>query len=113
MYAEHFGIGNVEGLAAGLIPVVHNSGGPKLDIVVPWEGKVIGFHAETEGQYADAFVKVLVEMSEEERVEMRKRGRESVRRFGGDVFVQGWLREMEKLVNLQTQRAGRVNTVQR
>jgi len=106
MYAEHFGIGNVEGLAAGLIPVVHNSGGPKLDIVLPWKGETIGFHAETESDYADAFAKVLVEMSEKERIEMRKRGRESVRRFEGDVFAEGWLKEMGKLVGLQRKRGG-------
>ena len=33
MWNEHFGIGVVEYMAAGLIPVVHNSGGPKMDIV--------------------------------------------------------------------------------
>ncbi|KAL5415921.1 asparagine-linked glycosylation protein [Paraphaeosphaeria minitans] len=35
MWNEHFGIGVVEYQAAGLISVVNNSGGPKLDIVVP------------------------------------------------------------------------------
>lgn len=34
MWNEHFGIGVVEYQAAGLISVVNNSGGPKLDIVV-------------------------------------------------------------------------------
>ncbi|UKZ73375.1 hypothetical protein TrVFT333_001021 [Trichoderma virens FT-333] len=33
MWNEHFGIGVVEYQAAGLISVVHDSGGPKLDIV--------------------------------------------------------------------------------
>ncbi|KAL9596902.1 MAG: hypothetical protein Q9179_004466, partial [Wetmoreana sp. 5 TL-2023] len=36
MWNEHFGIGVVEYQAAGLIPVVNNSGGPKMDIVIPW-----------------------------------------------------------------------------
>jgi alpha-1,2-mannosyltransferase len=35
MWNEHFGIGVVEYQAAGLICVVNDSGGPKLDIVVP------------------------------------------------------------------------------
>ena len=34
MWNEHFGIGVVEYQAAGLISVVNDSGGPKLDIVV-------------------------------------------------------------------------------
>lgn len=42
MWNEHFGIGVVEYQAAGLISVVHNSGGPKLDIVVPVNGEPTG-----------------------------------------------------------------------
>lgn len=42
MWNEHFGIGVVEYQAAGLICVVHNSGGPKLDIVTEIDGKPTG-----------------------------------------------------------------------
>lgn len=42
MWNEHFGIGVVEYQAAGLISVVNNSGGPKLDIVVEINGKPTG-----------------------------------------------------------------------
>jgi len=42
MWNEHFGIGVVEYQAAGLISVVHNSGGPKLDIVIDLEGGATG-----------------------------------------------------------------------
>jgi alpha-1,2-mannosyltransferase len=42
MWNEHFGIGVVEYMAAGLIPVVHNSGGPKMDIVTELSGKSTG-----------------------------------------------------------------------
>ena len=42
MWNEHFGIGVVEYMAAGLIPVVHKSGGPMLDIVTPLGGKPTG-----------------------------------------------------------------------
>ena len=42
MWNEHFGIGVVEYQAAGLISVVNNSGGPKLDIVVDIDGKPTG-----------------------------------------------------------------------
>jgi alpha-1,2-mannosyltransferase len=103
MYAEHFGIGNVEGLAAGLIPVVHRSGGPYLDIVVPFEGREIGFHAETEEEFADGFAGVNG-LGEAERMEMRRRGRESSRRFGEGVFAEGWKAELMRLVGLQRER---------
>jgi alpha-1,2-mannosyltransferase len=42
MWNEHFGIGVVEYMAAGLIPVAHNSAGPKLDIVTEYDGKPTG-----------------------------------------------------------------------
>ena len=107
MYAEHFGIGNVEGLAAGLIPVVHNSGGVREDIVVPFEGKQIGYKCETEADYADAFATVLVDMDEGEKYKMRLRCRESSKRFTAEVFEEKWNEEMKMLVKLQTKRAGK------
>ncbi|KAL7268968.1 asparagine-linked glycosylation protein, partial [Rhizina undulata] len=46
MWNEHFGIGVVEYQAAELISVVHNSGGPKMDIVVRVAGgKTDIFHS--------------------------------------------------------------------
>lgn len=42
MWNEHFGIGVVEYMAAGLIPVVHDSGGPKMDIVTDVDGEATG-----------------------------------------------------------------------
>lgn len=107
MYAEHFGIGNVEGLAAGLIPVVHNSGGVREDIVVPFEGKDIGYKCETETDYADAFAKVMVEMGEEEKFEMRLRCRESSKRFTEEVFEEKWNEAMSRLVKIQTSKIGK------
>ncbi len=42
MTDEHFGIGIIEYMAAGVIPVAHNSGGPQMDIVVDYNGKQVG-----------------------------------------------------------------------
>jgi alpha-1,2-mannosyltransferase len=103
MWNEHFGIGNVEALAAGVIPVVHKSGGPFLDIVVPYEGKEIGFHAETDEEYAAAFTKV-EQMSEEDRLAMRVRDRSSVRRFDEETFAGKWNEQMVELVSMMNQR---------
>ncbi|KAK4944253.1 asparagine-linked glycosylation protein [Elasticomyces elasticus] len=99
MYSEHFGIGNVEGLAAGLIPVVHNSGGPKMDIVVPYDGKPVGFHAETAREFAAAFGRVAA-LPPDERYAMRLRGRASTKRFTEAAFANKWVREMETLVKM-------------
>lgn len=42
MWNEHFGIGVVEYQAAGLVSVVNDSGGPKEDIVVEYDGGPTG-----------------------------------------------------------------------
>lgn len=55
MWNEHFGIAVVECIAAGLITVAHNSGGPRMDIVR--EG--CGFRASTPEEYADAFSRII------------------------------------------------------
>ena len=39
MINEHFGISIVEAMAAGLVPIVHKSGGPWLDILASQNGK--------------------------------------------------------------------------
>jgi len=96
MVDEHFGITVVELMAAGLVPVVHASAGPFLDIVTPLGGEPTGFHARTAGEFAARLEEVLG-MAEGERRVVRERARESSRRFGEDVFVQGWGREWEIL----------------
>jgi alpha-1,2-mannosyltransferase len=45
-------------MAAGLIVVAHDSGGPKLDIVVEWEGRPTGFLASDPVTYADCFKRI-------------------------------------------------------
>ncbi|EPY51595.1 alpha-1,2-mannosyltransferase Alg11 [Schizosaccharomyces cryophilus OY26] len=87
MWNEHFGIGVVEYMAAGLIPVVNNSGGPKFDIVIPWIGKPTGFHATTIGEYAEAYHKALT-LSPQEQQEMRVNARSACARFGEHVFMR-------------------------
>jgi len=53
MFNEHFGIGIVEYMAAGLVPLAHKSGGPLMDIVT------IGYLAQTAEEYADNIYKIL------------------------------------------------------
>ncbi|KAH9834707.1 glycosyltransferase family 4 protein [Teratosphaeria destructans] len=99
MWNEHFGIGVVEYQAAGLIPVVNDSGGPKHDIVVPIDGEPTGFHASTPQAFADGFAQAL-SLDEAAALRLRLRARESSWRFSEEVFRAGWLREMEALVRL-------------
>ncbi|KAF2673878.1 alpha-mannosyltransferase [Microthyrium microscopicum] len=100
MWNEHFGIGVVEYQAAGLISVVNDSGGPKRDIVVEVGGQQTGFHASTASEYAAAFARAL-DLSPTDTLAMRKRARESARRFSEKKFATRWVEQMEKLVKLQ------------
>ncbi|CAN0343896.1 unnamed protein product [Ectocarpus fasciculatus] len=62
MWNEHFGIGVVEMMAAGMVTIAHRSGGPAADIVVPLpDGRITGFLAETPQEYAEAMAKVFSE----------------------------------------------------
>lgn len=94
--------------AAGLICVVHDSGGPKQDIVIDQgEGEggsgPTGFRATTEEEFAAAF-KAALELPEDERVGMRMRARRSAKRFSDEEFGKGWVGKMEGLVDMQVKR---------
>ncbi|KAK5661458.1 hypothetical protein OQA88_11359 [Cercophora sp. LCS_1] len=99
MWNEHFGIGVVEYQAAGLISVVHNSGGPKLDIVVNIDGEPTGFHATTSTEFAEGFEKAL---SLHNPLRVRQRARKSAKRFTEEGFAKRWTSEMEKLVSMRS-----------
>jgi len=88
MWNEHFGIGVVEMMAAGLITIAHNSGGPKADIIVPFgEDRLkTGYLASTEEEYANAMYEALYGLSERERCSIRRCAQESSNRFSDDVF---------------------------
>lgn len=99
MWNEHFGIGVVEYQAAGLVSVVNDSGGPKVDIVVEIEGGKTGFHAKDKESFARGYAEALG-MEEGERYRMRERARKSSWRFSEEVFEERWIGELEKLVGL-------------
>lgn len=85
MWNEHFGIGVVEMMAAGLLVVAHASGGPKSDIIVPSEGKQTGFLASSCEEYAEC-MKEALGMDKFLMLEMRESARESAVRFSDEVF---------------------------
>lgn len=112
MWNEHFGIGVVEYQAAGLISVVHDSGGPKLDIVVPVDGEPtgkhstprrqvllsgLGFHATTVEDFAEGFEKAL---SVPDPLAVRLRARQSAKRFTEEEFAKRWVSQLVRLISL-------------
>ncbi|CAB1114366.1 GT4 [Ectocarpus sp. CCAP 1310/34] len=85
MWNEHFGIGVVEMMAAGVVTIAHRSGGPAADIVVPLpDGRITGFLAETPQEYAEAMATVFSENGR-----MQSTAARSSSRTGGDQVPEG------------------------
>ncbi|XXQ29727.1 GDP-Man:Man(3)GlcNAc(2)-PP-Dol alpha-1,2-mannosyltransferase [Plasmodiophora brassicae] len=105
MWNEHFGIGVVEYMAAGLVAVAHNSGGPRSDIIVPSSGPdAVGYLADDSSDaFADVLVGVLRRLLDggDEQVGLRERGRRRAHTFSDEAFQRGFLRCVEPV--LQTQ----------
>ncbi|KAJ8476265.1 hypothetical protein OPV22_019992 [Ensete ventricosum] len=85
MIDEHFGISIVEYMAAGVIPIAHNSAGPKMDIVLNEGGHRTGFLVASKEEYAEAILKVL-EMPEPERLAIAAAARKRAQRFSEQKF---------------------------
>ncbi|VDP24617.1 unnamed protein product [Echinostoma caproni] len=89
-------------MAAGLITVAHDSGGPQLDIIgparsvcddqQPGESPGVGFLARTAEEYAGIFEHVLLRMSPTQLDEIRTNARKWVQgKFSESRFEQDWL----------------------
>ncbi|OQR94547.1 GDP-Man:Man(3)GlcNAc(2)-PP-Dol alpha-1,2-mannosyltransferase [Achlya hypogyna] len=87
MRNEHFGIGVVEMMAAGMVVIAHNSGGPAEDIVKPGTG----FLATSAQEYADRMFQVL---TSKENELVQADARLSSRRFTDEVFQDAFLAAM-------------------
>lgn len=96
MLDEHFGIGVVELMAAGLLTIGHRSGGPLLDIIETSESSRLGFLAVSAEEYAH-IVKYILKMGSEEVEGIRERARASVDRFSTKKFKEEFLRAVEPL----------------
>lgn len=89
--------GVVECMAAGKVVLAHKSGGPKMDIVVPFEGGQTGFLADDENSYAEAIDQILA-LPPAIRLQIRRNARQSVARFSDQEFEACFLVAMEPLM---------------
>ncbi|GAU98797.1 hypothetical protein RvY_09892-2 [Ramazzottius varieornatus] len=96
MWNEHFGIGVVECMAAGLVTVAHNSGGPKADILKDWEGEKTGFLADDEYTYSLAIENV-IRCNDFQKDAIRTAARSSVSRFTDEVFMTDFVSAVSAL----------------
>ncbi|VDM30975.1 unnamed protein product [Hydatigera taeniaeformis] len=109
MVDEHFGIGVVEGMAAGLVTVAHRSGGPLMDIIGPalaqpgvdlnkMKPTPVGYLATRAEEYAEVFRYVLVEATPDQLEPLRTAAKQRAQTlFSEEVFCKGWLKFVEKL----------------
>lgn len=95
---SHISTGVVKCMAAGTIILAHKSGGPKLDIVVPYDGGPTGFLAGDEDSYAEAMEQIL-SMTPAAQLEIRRRARLSVTRFLDLEFEGSFLAAVEPLMS--------------
>lgn len=115
MWNEHFGIAVVEYVASGLVPIVHASAGPLMDIVVPWDSENqcdsqenddttrtgFFFKSETDPDYKpendveypklhEVFASA-ASLTEEQKLTLTKRGKQCVlEKFSDEKFDNGW-----------------------
>lgn len=86
-------------MAAGTVVLAHNSGGPKLDIVVNHHDRITGYLADDVQSYSQALTAIF-SLSPKERLEIRRNARDSVSRFSEEEFEHGFLSVIEPFVNL-------------
>jgi len=99
MWNEHFGMGIVEYMAAGLIPAVHASGGPQLDIV----RTDYGYLATDAAGFAKCYAQAL-DLPQEQCIEKRRLARESSRRFSSETFRDQFYECVNNLLTLESSR---------
>ncbi|EIW71289.1 hypothetical protein TREMEDRAFT_73255 [Tremella mesenterica DSM 1558] len=98
MQDEHFGINVVEFMAAGLIPVVHASAGPMMDIVVSHNGRQTGFHATDAESFASSLHTAL-SLSADRQLDMRRVARDLARdKFSQEKFESSFEQSWRYLI---------------
>ncbi|SCU88496.1 LADA_0E10506g1_1 [Lachancea dasiensis] len=127
MWNEHFGIAVVEYAASGLIPLVHASAGPLLDIVVPWDVQSASQMTECSDQYRTGFFfkdpsdpdfaavdsknystlagvfMTISELRTEEKIAMSRRSQQCVlNKFSDKVFAQKWGEVLSELPDMKS-----------
>ncbi|CAD5185729.1 unnamed protein product [Musa acuminata subsp. malaccensis] len=84
---QHFGISVVEYMASGVVPIAHNSAGPKMDIILNECGRKTGFLASNKVEYTEAILKV-IKMAEAERLAIAAVARKHAQRFSEQKFLE-------------------------
>lgn len=95
MFNEHFGIGNVELMAGGVIVVAHNSGGPRMDII---KHGSTGFLASSAEEYANQLMEI-VSIDDKDMNQIRINARKDVSRFSDEEFETSLVAALRRFIN--------------
>jgi len=97
MVDEHFGIGIVQYMAAGVVPIVNNSAGPRMDILDSkdctegfYAPRSCGYLCSTEKEYSDAITEVAA-LEDSLRTCLAAAARASSARFSDHAFKAAFL----------------------
>jgi len=94
MENEHFGIVLVEFQANSVIPIAHNSAGPKFDII---EHSKTGFLANDQGDFVE-FLQQAACLSESDVTSIKSRMHKSCQRFSEESFNQNFRTEIQNIM---------------
>ena len=99
MRYEHFGMSIVEAMSAGLVPVVHRSGGPWIDILRETEGDV-GYSYNDNREAARIISQLLKNDAEREHLSIK--AVERAKTFDSSLFESSMIRIVEDVLAKRT-----------
>ena len=99
MTDEHFGIGVVEMMSAGLFTIAHNSAGPKYDIIGGSKTATGGLATSVQ-EYADQITQCMLAYDGTAYKQIRAAGKiKAKEKFGDQIFMDQFKTYLGEMIN--------------
>lgn len=95
MKFEHFGIAVIEAMSAGIVPVVHKSGGPWMDLLEEKQGEV-GYAYTNVDEAVQLITELLV--NDRLRFEIAKKAIEKAKKFNKNIFKANMINYIKQVL---------------